>query len=162
MPSSAKLMHRHLRGQPDRQHPHLLCADAARHELDKVLPTLEAAQRALNALNKNDIIEIRTFTKPPVLVQLTMEGVCILLQVRHAAAACGIHAGLPRLQALSTYLAHLILQGRYAIAIARVAGWPLTFILSLPMMTYKASLAGCCRRNSSCLALYATRTEDRG
>ena len=48
-----------------------------------MLPTLEAAQRALNALNKNDIIEIRTFTKPPVLVQLTMEGVCILLQVRH-------------------------------------------------------------------------------
>lgn len=48
-----------------------------------MLPTLEAAQRALNALNKNDIIEIRTFTKPPVLVQLTMEGVCILLQVSH-------------------------------------------------------------------------------
>eukprot|EP00891_Asterochloris_glomerata_P001497 jgi/Astpho2/1497/e_gw1.00026.129.1_t len=54
--------------------------DSAWHELDEVLPTLEAAQRALNALNKNDIIEIRTFTKPPVLVQLTMEGVCILLQ----------------------------------------------------------------------------------
>ena len=67
----------------DSLHSHLLCADAARHELDEVLPTLEAAQRALNALNKNDIIEIRTFTKPPLLVQLTMEGVCILLQVRH-------------------------------------------------------------------------------
>ena len=58
-------------------------ADSAWHELDEVLPTLEAAQRALNALNKNDIIEIRTFTKPPVLVQLTMEGVRILLQFSH-------------------------------------------------------------------------------
>ena len=46
-----------------------------------MLPALEAAQKALNALNKNDIIEIKTFTKPPALVQLTMEGVCILLQV---------------------------------------------------------------------------------
>ncbi len=47
------------------------------------MPALEAAQKALNALNKNDIIEIKTFTKPPALVQLTMEGVCILLQVPH-------------------------------------------------------------------------------
>lgn len=45
-----------------------------------MLPALEAAERALNALNKNDIIEIKTFTKPPHLVLLTMEGVCILLQ----------------------------------------------------------------------------------
>lgn len=47
-----------------------------------MLPALAAAQKALNALNKNDIIEIKTFIKPPALVQLTMEGVCILLQVR--------------------------------------------------------------------------------
>ena len=46
-----------------------------------MLPALAAAQKALNALNKNDIIEIKTFIKPPALVQLTMEGVCILLQV---------------------------------------------------------------------------------
>ena len=57
-------------------------ADDAQQELNQVLPALEAAQKALNALNKNDIIEIKTFTKPPALVQLTMEGVCILLQVR--------------------------------------------------------------------------------
>ncbi|KAL3130871.1 hypothetical protein ABBQ38_000200 [Trebouxia sp. C0009 RCD-2024] len=54
--------------------------DDAQQELNQVLPALEAAQKALNALNKNDIIEIKTFTKPPALVQLTMEGVCILLQ----------------------------------------------------------------------------------
>lgn len=52
----------------------------AQRDLEEVLPALEAAERALNALNKNDIIEIKTFTKPPFLVQLTMEGVCCLLQ----------------------------------------------------------------------------------
>lgn len=46
-----------------------------------VLPALEAAVAALDALNKADIIEMKTFIKPPALVQLTMEGVCILLQV---------------------------------------------------------------------------------
>ncbi|KAK9815239.1 hypothetical protein WJX72_000483 [[Myrmecia] bisecta] len=54
--------------------------DDAQRDLEEVLPALEAAQKALNALNKNDIIEIKTFQKPPTLVQLTMEGVCILLQ----------------------------------------------------------------------------------
>ena len=39
----------------------------------------------MSALNKNDIIEIKTFSKPPALVQLTMEGVCILLQARRGA-----------------------------------------------------------------------------
>ena len=45
-----------------------------------MLPALEAAVAALDAINKADIIEMRTFIKPPALVQLTMEGVCILLQ----------------------------------------------------------------------------------
>lgn len=46
-----------------------------------MLPALEAAVSALDSLNKADIIEMKTFIKPPALVQLTMEGVCILLQV---------------------------------------------------------------------------------
>jgi Microtubule-binding stalk of dynein motor len=48
-------------------------------ELQQALPALRAAEDALNALNKNDIVEVKTFPKPPALVQLTMEGVCILL-----------------------------------------------------------------------------------
>lgn len=56
--------------------------DEAQADLEEVLPALEAAERALSALNKTDIIEIKTFTKPPALVQTTMEAVCILLQVR--------------------------------------------------------------------------------
>eukprot|EP00198_Chlamydomonas_reinhardtii_P006936 XP_001696272.1 dynein heavy chain 3 [Chlamydomonas reinhardtii] len=56
--------------------------DEAQADLEEVLPALEAAERALSALNKTDIIEIKTFTKPPALVQTTMEAVCILLQER--------------------------------------------------------------------------------
>jgi hypothetical protein len=48
-------------------------------ELEEVLPALVAAQEALNALNKNDIVEVKSFSKPPNLVQLTLEGVCGLL-----------------------------------------------------------------------------------
>ena len=35
-----------------------------------MLPALEASEKALSALNKNDIIEIKTFVKPPSLVQV--------------------------------------------------------------------------------------------
>ena len=51
----------------------------AQAALASVLPVLEAAEVALGALNRNDIIEIKTFTKPPALGQLTMEAVCTLL-----------------------------------------------------------------------------------
>jgi dynein heavy chain len=67
---------------------HTLCLkEEAQAELDLVLPALAQAEAALNALNKNDIVEIRTFSKPPALVQLTLEGVCVLLQVR--GCGCG-------------------------------------------------------------------------
>eukprot|EP00892_Ulva_mutabilis_P004502 jgi/Ulvmu1/2423/UM134_0004.1 len=56
--------------------------DEAQVALAMVMPALEAAETALGALNRNDIIEIKTFTKPPVLVQLTMEAVCVLLGER--------------------------------------------------------------------------------
>lgn len=56
--------------------------DDAQRDLDAVLPALDAAMEALDALNKSDIIEIKSFQKPPALVQLTMEGVCVLLGVR--------------------------------------------------------------------------------
>ncbi|CAD5112359.1 DgyrCDS1592 [Dimorphilus gyrociliatus] len=54
-------------------------ADDAQRDLDEALPALEASNAALDTLDKNDISEIRVFTKPPELVQTVMEAVCILM-----------------------------------------------------------------------------------
>lgn len=51
----------------------------AQKDLDKAMPALDAAMNALNALDKKDIGEIKTFSKPPEAVQTTMEAVCVLL-----------------------------------------------------------------------------------
>ncbi|VEL32900.1 unnamed protein product [Protopolystoma xenopodis] len=54
-------------------------ADDAQRDLDEALPVLEASNRALDSLDKNDISELRVFTKPPQLVQTVMEAVCLML-----------------------------------------------------------------------------------
>lgn len=56
-----------------------LIADDAQADLDTAMPALLAAEEALKSLNKNDINELRVFVKPPELVQVVMEAVCILL-----------------------------------------------------------------------------------
>uniref|UniRef100_A0A1X7UKU1 AAA+ ATPase domain-containing protein n=2 Tax=Amphimedon queenslandica TaxID=400682 RepID=A0A1X7UKU1_AMPQE len=53
-------------------------ANDAQKDLDEALPALESANKALNALDKKDISEIRVFTKPPDLVNTVMESICIL------------------------------------------------------------------------------------
>lgn len=47
------------------------------------LPAMEAATKALESLNKNDINELRVFLKPPRLVVYTMESVCMLLGAKY-------------------------------------------------------------------------------
>lgn len=42
------------------------------------MPALEEAIRALDALNKQDIAEVRSYTKPPYRVELVLEAVMIL------------------------------------------------------------------------------------
>ncbi len=56
----------------------LVQADAQR-DLDRALPALEKAIKALNALEKKDITEMRSYATPPEAVQKVMECVCILL-----------------------------------------------------------------------------------
>lgn len=51
----------------------------AKKDLDIAMPALEGALEALNQLNKAEIGEVRSFPKPPPLVQMTMEAVNILL-----------------------------------------------------------------------------------
>ena len=55
-----------------------IAADA-QADLNAAMPAMNAAVGALNALSKNDITEIKSFAKPPPLVQTTMECVCLLL-----------------------------------------------------------------------------------
>ncbi|KAK6983775.1 Dynein heavy chain 6 axonemal [Biomphalaria glabrata] len=63
-------------------------ADDAQRDLNKALPALEVAEKALLALDKNDIAEIRVFTKPPELVQTVLEAVAILLGNKTDWASC--------------------------------------------------------------------------
>mmetsp|Transcript_47704 Transcript_47704/g.108527 ORF Transcript_47704/g.108527 Transcript_47704/m.108527 type:complete len:1551 (-) Transcript_47704:45-4697(-) len=51
----------------------------AQRDLDIAMPALETALKSLDALDKKDIQEIKSFPKPPSLVMMTMEAVNILL-----------------------------------------------------------------------------------
>ena len=51
----------------------------AQKDLDVALPALENAIDALNKLDKKDITEVKSFSKPPPAVQTVMEAVCLLL-----------------------------------------------------------------------------------
>merc|ERR1719201_1914479 len=48
-------------------------------ELDEALPEYYAAIKSLDALDKKDLQEVKSFTKPPPLVEVVMSAVCLLL-----------------------------------------------------------------------------------
>ncbi|CAH1408276.1 unnamed protein product [Nezara viridula] len=55
-------------------------ADVALADLQMAMPALEAAMRALDALNKKDLTEIKSYGRPPPKVEMVMEAVMVLLQ----------------------------------------------------------------------------------
>ncbi|ORZ39411.1 dynein heavy chain and region D6 of dynein motor-domain-containing protein [Catenaria anguillulae PL171] len=57
-------------------------AREAQKDLDEALPALEAAYKALDSLDKKDVAEMKAFAKPPDLVVLVLEAVCILFKVK--------------------------------------------------------------------------------
>ena len=50
--------------------------------LQHALPTLEASMQAVQNIDKNDLMEMRTMKNPSEIVQQVMEAVCILLGVK--------------------------------------------------------------------------------
>jgi dynein heavy chain len=53
-------------------------ADDAQKDLDRALPALESAVKALNSLTKADITEVKGFANPPKAVQIVLVAVCSL------------------------------------------------------------------------------------
>ncbi|RHY56775.1 hypothetical protein DYB38_003577, partial [Aphanomyces astaci] len=56
----------------------IIQADALK-DLETAMPALNAAVQALDSLDKKDITEVRSFAKPPQIVIVVMEAVCIML-----------------------------------------------------------------------------------
>ncbi|XP_070211333.1 dynein heavy chain domain-containing protein 1-like isoform X3 [Littorina saxatilis] len=52
---------------------------SAQSEFDKVNPVYQAAQRALNALNRNDIEELKSYPSPPEQVVLLCNALCLMM-----------------------------------------------------------------------------------
>ncbi|RYG57585.1 hypothetical protein EON66_00045 [archaeon] len=50
-------------------------------QLADAIPVLEAAVKALSALSRSDIVEVKSLRKPPEGVKLAMEAVCILFKL---------------------------------------------------------------------------------
>uniref|UniRef100_A0A672FP66 Dynein axonemal heavy chain 2 n=1 Tax=Salarias fasciatus TaxID=181472 RepID=A0A672FP66_SALFA len=53
-------------------------ADNAQRDLDEALPALEEAMKALESLNKGDMTEIKSYSRPPALVETVMQAVMTL------------------------------------------------------------------------------------
>merc|ERR1719428_2272359 len=48
-------------------------------ELDEALPEYYNAIKSLDALDKKDIQEVKSFAKPPALVEVVLSAVCLLM-----------------------------------------------------------------------------------
>lgn len=54
-------------------------SESCQADLDRVMPLLENAAKALEKLTDNDINQIKSFNIPPKNLNLVLEGVCIAL-----------------------------------------------------------------------------------
>ncbi|CAD8115295.1 unnamed protein product [Paramecium sonneborni] len=50
------------------------------NDLDKVLPILAQAAEALEKIDKNDMVQLKSFPKPPPSAAIVMEGLCYIFQ----------------------------------------------------------------------------------
>lgn len=59
-----------------------MCLTKESNFADAALPALEAAERSLQTLNKNDITEVRAMKRPPTGVIYVIESICIVKGVK--------------------------------------------------------------------------------
>ena len=57
-------------------------ADEARERLKEVEPELERAKKEVETIDRKALETIRSFPKPPNVVEIIMEGVCILFGIK--------------------------------------------------------------------------------
>lgn len=56
-----------------------MITDEAQAELDKVMPELQKSQEAVEKIDRNDLVNVRSMPNPPPVVGMVFEGVCALL-----------------------------------------------------------------------------------
>jgi dynein heavy chain len=56
--------------------------DDCQADLDEAMPAYESAVKALDALDKKSVQEMKAFNNPPEMVKFTLEAVCILMDVK--------------------------------------------------------------------------------
>jgi hypothetical protein len=61
--------------------------DDAQRDLNQALPAVEKANEAISRLKKESIGEVRTFTKPPHMVEVVMQAVCIMFEKKKVSDA---------------------------------------------------------------------------
>ncbi|CAG5057893.1 unnamed protein product [Parnassius apollo] len=57
-------------------------AEDAQKDLDEAMPALRAAEKALQELNRNDIVEVKSLKKPPAGVVLVIESLCVVFDIK--------------------------------------------------------------------------------
>ncbi|KAM8871594.1 dynein axonemal heavy chain 2 isoform 7-T7 [Synchiropus picturatus] len=62
------------------EHQCQVLADLAQRDLDQALPALDEAKKALESLNKTDMTEIKSYGRPPAMVETVMQAVMTLLE----------------------------------------------------------------------------------
>eukprot|EP00828_Plagiopyla_frontata_P049394 TRINITY_DN982_c0_g1_i4.p1 TRINITY_DN982_c0_g1~~TRINITY_DN982_c0_g1_i4.p1 ORF type:complete len:762 (-),score=108.48 TRINITY_DN982_c0_g1_i4:1125-3410(-) len=58
-------------------------ADEAQFDLNKVMPAMMEAERAVKEIDRAPLIEMRTYSKPPQIMDLVLEGVFILFNKKY-------------------------------------------------------------------------------
>ncbi|XP_063895398.1 dynein axonemal heavy chain 1 [Helicoverpa armigera] len=57
-------------------------AEDAQRDLEEAMPALRAAEKALQELNRNDVVEVKAMKKPPAGVVLVIESLCVVFDIK--------------------------------------------------------------------------------